>query len=180
MPDPTTQPSSDRTAQFLEMLNAHDRSLSLYVYGLVPRDSEAEDLLQQTKMLLWKHFDDFTLGTNFLAWARKTAFHQVLTYRRKKKRQHLPLEEETLEALGAAVSDLAEHGTARHEALRACVSRLPTEHQQLVRLRYFQEMEIADIAKKIDRTEAAVYRALSRVRMVLMECVKKQAEEYAR
>lgn len=179
MPDHTPQSSPDRTAQFLELLNANDRALSLYVYGLVPRDSEAEDLLQQTKMLLWKHFDDFTLGTNFLAWARKTAFHQVLTYRRKKKRQHLPLEEKTLEALGAAVSDLAENGTARHEALRACVSRLPTEHQQLVRLRYFQEMEIADIAKKVERTEAAVYRALSRVRMALMECVKKQAEEYA-
>lgn len=179
MPDHTPQSSPDHTAQFLELLNANDRALSLYVYGLVPRDSEAEDLLQQTKMLLWKHFDDFTLGTNFLAWARKTAFHQVLTYRRKKKRQHLPLEEKTLEALGAAVSDLAENGTARHEALRACVSRLPTEHQQLVRLRYFQEMEIADIAKKVERTEAAVYRALSRVRMALMECVKKQAEEYA-
>jgi RNA polymerase sigma-70 factor (ECF subfamily) len=48
-------PSFERTTQFLELLNAHDRALSLYVYGLVPRDSEAEDILQQTKMLLWKH-----------------------------------------------------------------------------------------------------------------------------
>jgi RNA polymerase sigma-70 factor (ECF subfamily) len=167
-------PSSDRTTQFLELLNANDRALSLYVYGLVPRDSEAEDLLQQTKMLLWKHFGDFTMGTNFLAWARKTAFHQVLTHRRKKKREPIPLEAEALEALGAAVSELAEQGTVRHEALRACVARLPAEHRQLIQLRYFQEMEIPDIARRIERTEGAVYRALSRVRLVLMECVQKQ------
>lgn len=169
----------DRATQFLELLNAHDRALSLYVYGLVPRDAEAEDILQQTKMLLWKHFDDFEPGTHFLAWARKTAFHQVLTHRRRKKREHLPLEEEVLESLGAAVAELAAEAPARHEALRTCVSRLPAEHRQLVQLRYFQELEIADIARQIDRTEGAVYRALSRVRMTLLECVQKQEQTLA-
>lgn len=177
--DPTTAPPIDRTTQFLELLNKHDRSLCLYVYGLVPRDSEAEDILQQTKMLLWKHFADFELGTNFLAWARKTAFHQVLTHRRKKKREHVPLEEEALEALGAAVADLADEGSARHDAVRLCLARLPAEHRQLIQLRYFQELEIPQIAKTIQRTEGAVYRALSRVRMTLMECVEKQMEAYS-
>ncbi len=177
MPEPAATPDPDRTTQFLELLNAHDRALSLYVYGLVPRDAEAEDILQQTKMLLWKHFDDFQPGTNFLAWARKTAFHQVLTHRRKKKREHVPLEEEALEALGAAVADLAAEAPARHEALRVCVARLPAEHKQLIQLRYFQELEIADIARQIQRTEGAVYRALSRVRMTLMECVQKQERQ---
>ncbi len=171
--------SPDRATQFLELLNAHDRALSLYVYGLVPRDAEAEDILQQTKMLLWKHFGDFEPGTNFLAWARKTAFHQVLTHRRRKKREHLPLEEEVLEALGAAVAELASEAPARHEALRMCVSRLPAEHRRLVQLRYFQELEIHDIARQIQRTEGAVYRALSRIRMTLMECVEKQEQTLA-
>ncbi len=178
MTDPQDS-SFDRTTQFLELLNAHDRALCLYVYGLVPRDSEAEDILQQTKMLLWKHFADFELGTNFLAWARKTAFQQVLTHRRKKKREHVPLEEEALEALGAAVAELSEQSTARHEAVRACVARLPAEHRQLIQLRYFQEMEIPHIAQKIERTEGAVYRALSRIRMTLMECVQKQTEAHS-
>lgn len=166
----------DRTTQFLELLTAHDRALGLYVHGLVPRDAAAEDILQQTKMLLWKHFDEFAAGTNFLAWARKIAFHQILTHRRKNKRAHLPLDEEALEALGAAVSELAQEASPRHEALRVCLGRLPNEHRQLVTLRYFDELDIAQIAAKVKRTEAAVYRALSRVRMTLMECVQKQME----
>lgn len=168
--------ADDKTTVFLELLTAHERSLSLYVHGLVPRDGEAEDILQQTKLLLWKHFDDFTLGTNFIAWARKTAFHQILTHRRHKKREHLPLDEDALEALGHAVSELADDGSPRQEALRACLSRLPTEHRQLVTLRYFEELEIDQIADRVSRTEAAVYRALSRVRLSLMQCVQKQME----
>lgn len=166
----------DPTTAFLELLTRHERSLALYVHGLVPRDEAAEDILQQTKMLLWKHFKDFEPGTNFLAWARKTAFHQILTHRRQKKRQHLPLDEVALEALGHAVSSLASEGSARQDALRACLARLPEEHRQLISLRYFDELEIAQIAERIRRTEMAVYRALSRIRMALMQCIEKKLE----
>jgi RNA polymerase sigma-70 factor (ECF subfamily) len=165
---------ADRTTDFLELLTANERSLSLYVHTLVPRDSAAEDILQQTKLLLWKHFDDFQIGTHFLAWARKTAFHQILTHRRHKKREHLPLDEVSLEALGAAVSELASEIPQRHEALRHCLAKLPTEHRQLVHLRYFDDLEIDQVAERVSRTEAAVYRALSRVRLSLMDCVQKQ------
>ena len=41
-------------------------------------------------------------------------------------------------------------------------------------LRYFEDLEIEQVAERVKRTEAAVYRALSRVRMSLMECVQKQ------
>ena len=169
-------PDTDRTQEFLELLTHHDRALGVYVYSMVQDAHDADDILQQTKMILWRCFDQFETGTHFLAWARKTAFHQVLTHRRKKKREPISLEEEVLEAVSEAVSQLAEEGSARHEAVRACVARLPAEHRQLVQLRYFQEMEIADIAREIQRTEAAVYRALSRVRMALMACVQKQTE----
>ncbi|HCN30003.1 MAG TPA: RNA polymerase subunit sigma [Verrucomicrobiales bacterium] len=169
----------DATTAFLELLTKHERPLSLYVHGLVPRDSAAEDILQQTKMLLWKHFKDFEPGTNFLAWARKTAFHQILTHRRQKKREHLPLDEVALEALGHAVSDLAVEGSARQDALRACMARLPVEHRRLISLRYFEEMEIGQIAGRIRRSEMAVYRALSRIRMTLMQCIEKQMEAHS-
>lgn len=170
---------TDRTTAFLELLTTHERALSIYVHSLVPRDSAAEDILQQTKMLLWKHFDDFQAGTNFLAWARKTAFHQILTHRRQKKREHLPLDEVALEALGMAVTQLAGDVSQRQEALRACLARLPKEHRQLVQLRYYEDLEVEQVAEKLRRTSGAVYRALSRVRMSLMECVERQIAQEA-
>ncbi|HYF36255.1 MAG TPA: sigma factor-like helix-turn-helix DNA-binding protein [Prosthecobacter sp.] len=56
---------------------------------------------------------------------------------------------------------------------------MPTEHRQLVHLRYFDDLEIDQVAERANRTEAAVYRALSRVRMKLMECVQQRMEAQA-
>ena len=167
-------PGHDRTQEFMELLTQHDRALGVYVYSLVRDGADADDILQQTKLILWRCFAQFEPGTNFLAWARKTAFHQVLTHRRQTKREHLPLSEETLEALHHEVERLGDMGDARRDALRACLAKLPAEHRQLVTLRYFEDLEIEQIADRIRSTVAAVYRALSRVRYALLGCVEKE------
>lgn len=165
---------SDRTTEFLTLLTQHDRALGVYVYSLVSPNADADDILQQTKMVMWRNFDQFEPGTNFLAWARKVAFNQILTYRRQRKRDHLPLSEETLEAIGHEVSRLSEQGDERREALRECLRKLPGEQRKLVLLRYYEDLDIDHIAARVSSTAGAVYRALSRVRFVLLECVEKQ------
>lgn len=164
--------SEDPSTDFLTLLTKHDRALSLYVYGLVPIHADADDILQQTKMIMWKNFAQFEPGTNFPAWARKIAFHQILGYRRRNKRVHLPLSEETLEQVGHEVARLSEHGQARREALESCLHKLPAEHRQIILLRYYENLEVDEIAQRINSTAGAVYRALSRLRHTLLECVE--------
>ena len=162
-PDPSTE--------FVTLLARHDRELSLYVYSLVLRQADADDILQQTKLILWKHFADFALGTNFIAWARKTAFHQILAYRRKSKRDPLPLSGEMLEYVSEKVAALTDHDQTRREALESCLHRLPADHRRLVLLRYQEELEVDEIAEKLSSTPGAIYRALSRLRIGLVDCV---------
>ncbi len=167
-------PEDDRTQEFLELLTHHDRVLGVYVYSLVPARHDADDILQQTKMILWRCFDQFETGTNFLAWARKTAFHQVLTHRRQKKREAAPLSDDILELLHDEVARLSESSDRRRDALHTCVAKLPAAHRQLVTLRYYEDMEIEGVAERIRSTAGAVYRALSRIRMSLLSCVEKE------
>ncbi|WP_009964548.1 sigma-70 family RNA polymerase sigma factor [Verrucomicrobium spinosum] len=169
--------SADRTTEFLTLLTQHDRALGVYVYSLVPLAADADDILQQTKMVMWRSFSQFELGTNFLAWARKVAFHQILTYRREKKKEHLPLEDDVLEAIGHEVEKLAtDGGDHRRDALQACLLKLPKEHRQLILLRYYEDLEVDQVASRIQSTPGAVYRALSRVRMALLDCVERQMQ----
>lgn len=168
--------SDDPNTDFLTLLAKHDRALSLYVYGLVPIHADADDILQQTKMVMWRSFSQFELGTNFIAWARKIAFHQILGYRRQSKRVHIPLSEEMLEQVGHEVARLSDQGQARREALESCLHTLPTEHRQIVLLRYYEELEVDQIAERVNSTTAAVYRALSRLRYTLLECVENRVK----
>ncbi len=162
---------SDDSTEFLQLLAAHDRALSLYIYGLIPHHADADDILQETKMIMWRCFSQFEIGTNFIAWARKIAFHQILSYRRKKKKAHLPLSDEMLDHVGERIAHITDHEQLRKNALQSCLNNLKNEHRKMMLLRYDDEMEIEDIAAEVHTTPAAVYRALSRLRLSLLDCI---------
>jgi RNA polymerase sigma-70 factor (ECF subfamily) len=166
----------DRTEAFLQLLNEHESSLNAYVHSLVREPSDAQDILQETRLVMWRQFSDFELGTNFRAWGRKIAFHQILSYRRKHKRT-TALSEEALELLANELTEHEAHYDKRSAALRKCVRRLSRPHRQIFLMRYSREMGIAEIAAAVDRTEGAVYRLLSRLRASLQTCVKQNASQ---
>lgn len=162
---------SDHSTEFLQLLATYDRALSLYVYGLIPHQADADDILQQTKMIMWRSFSQFQLGTNFIAWARKIAFHQILGHRRKKKKDHLPLSDEMLDLVGEEIAEITDSEYLRKQALQICLNHLKDEHRKMMLMRYEEEMEVDEIAAKTASTPGAVYRALSRLRLGLLDCI---------
>ena len=61
----------DQTEAFIRLLAEHERRLAVYVTSLVGRPQDAQDILQEGKLVMWRHFERFEQGTNFGAWARK-------------------------------------------------------------------------------------------------------------
>lgn len=163
---------SDRTEEFLQLLNEHEPALRAYVHSLVREPSDAEDILQEARLVMWRSFSQFESGTNFRAWAKKVAFHQILTFRRKSKRD-TALSEESLELLAHELTRNEKQLDIRAAALRKCVRQLSRPHRQIFLMRYSRDMGIDEIASAVDRTEGAVYRLLSRLRASLQECVNK-------
>ncbi|MEX2581356.1 MAG: sigma-70 family RNA polymerase sigma factor [Verrucomicrobiales bacterium] len=170
--DPDHSPES-----YLELLNAHGKSLAAYVYTLVVDRNDAEDILQACRLTMWKKFGDFEPGTNFLAWARKIALHQILNYRRSEKRNPVYSSDPAfIESVAEEIDRQSDSLAARSEALRFCLRRLPKNQRHTVLLRYYEDCGIAEIARQTNRTEGAVYRLLSRIRGALNECINRQLE----
>ncbi len=177
MTPPSPETDTDRTEAFLRLLSEHDRRLALYVTGLVACPQDAQDVLQEGKVIMWRQFHQFELGTNFSAWARKILFYQILAYRRRSKKNHPQLlGERVLELLNEeSESAMREQRWEKREvALRACLGELSAEHRRILELRYRDETSIEGISHRTDRTEGAVYRLLSRLRKNLYLCVEKQ------
>ena len=169
---PPTEPT-DPAEHYLVLLNGHERALAAYVHALVPERLDADDILQSCKLTMWKQFANYEPGTQFLAWARKIAFHQILNHRRGAKRKPLySAEPAFLEAVAAEIDRVSDSLADRSEALHDCLRKLPENQRRLVLLRYYEDHDIAAIAKETDRTEAAVYKLLSRLRAALNDCVK--------
>jgi RNA polymerase sigma-70 factor (ECF subfamily) len=159
------------TEAFIGQLGRSHRQLYLYVMSLVPNRSDAEDILQQTNLVLWREFERFQPGTNFTAWACSVAFNQVLAWRKRRQRDRLVFSEAFLQAVAEEASAEAERLEERSLQLAGCIDKLPPHHRELIRLRYREGNAVEAIAGRLNRTVDAVYRMLSRIRQSLQECV---------
>lgn len=161
----------DSAEEFVFLLARHERLLGAYVMTMVPHPADADDILQEAKVVMWRNFAKFELGTNFGAWARKIAFHQVLAFRKRKQRDRLDFSEEFLRAVSEEVEVRTDHLERREKVLHECIAKLPTDHREALHLRYHENLSLEDMATRLSRTIGALYRLLSRVRHVLHECV---------
>ncbi len=172
-----TPPSAeDHGEAFLRCLAGHERWLAAYVYSLVASAADADDILQECKVTMWKKFSTFVSGTNFRAWARTIALHQILNYRRSEQRRpYSALDREFIEAIAAEIDRRSDQLEQQADVLGACLRKLPAAHRAIVVARYYEESEIDEIAAKTERSPEAVYRLLSRIRKALSECVQRHA-----
>jgi RNA polymerase sigma-70 factor (ECF subfamily) len=170
---------TDRVDEFVRLLGQNQRRLFLYVLSLVPRWNDAEEIIQETNLVLWREFGQFQPGTNFAAWACKVAFHQVLAWRKRRQRDRLEFSPAFLEAVADEMTAAADVLDERAHALAGCIDRLPPGQRDLLRLRYTDGLAIEAIARQVDRTVEAVYRALSRIRQALHQCVSQRLAKEA-
>ena len=160
---------------FVRLLAEHERSIETYVHSLVRSAADAEDVLQECKLVLWKQFERYETGTNFLAWARKIALNLILNHRRKEqRRQTSSVDQDFIEAVAAEIDRQSDRFAQRSEFLRQCLQELPLAHKQTVTWRYYEGCEIDEIAAKTQRSEGATYRLLSRIRQVLNDCINRK------
>ncbi|QDT36612.1 ECF RNA polymerase sigma factor SigR [Stratiformator vulcanicus] len=165
--------ASPNAEQFIAELARHERSLGAYVHALINCSADAEDVLQQGKLVMWRSFDQFELGTNFQAWARKVLFHQILAYRKRTKRDSLVLSNELVAQAERAWEENADGLEDRTGALAECLAKLADDRREIIAMRYRRGLSVEEISEISGRTPAAVYKLLSRLRSQLAGCVER-------
>src|SRR2546430_12593207 len=73
--DPTNE--ADARKRLMVLMTRHQRQIFSYIYVLVPNRSDAEDLLQETSLVICEKFHEFREGTDFVAWACQIAYWRV-------------------------------------------------------------------------------------------------------
>lgn len=169
-----TNPDSERTEEFVKLLSQHQRRVGTYILTLVPNWADAEEILQETNVVLWREFDRFELGTNFAAWAYKIAFHQVLNFRKRKAREKLQFSDAFLELVAEETAENTDQLEARYQHMQDCIAQLSEKNRDLLTRRYHSGADMETLAGELKRSVGALYRALSRIRRSLQECMDRR------
>lgn len=167
----------DRHAEFLRLYTKYQHRILSYIFILVPNRTDAEDLLQDTAVLLWEKFDQFESGTDFVAWACRVAFLKVSNHRKRFTRSKLLFSDDLLAAVADRALEMAPQLDDRREALQECVKRLEDRDRRMVTARYEPGGGAKQAADASGRTIQATYKALYRIRKALFDCVTLRVAE---
>ncbi len=167
----------DRNKRLMLLMTQHQRRIFSYIYALVPDRHDAEDILQETSLVICEKFERFEAGTDFVAWACQIAYWEVRRARQKFARSKVVFDDEVLEAVARTADALSAETNLRHEALAHCLQKLHPRDRELVLTRYEPGSGVEHAALRSGRTLEAAYKALGRIRKLLFDCVTHRLAE---
>jgi RNA polymerase sigma-70 factor, ECF subfamily len=168
----------DRQKLFAELVACYQSQLYAYIFAVVKNRDDAEDLFQSVCLVLWRKFELFQPGSSFFSWARQTAKLMMCNFLRHKRNLSTSASEELLDALAETVSKVQGDGVELHvAALRRCREKLLATDEELLQLRYVEDLGIREIADRLRRLQPSVCRSLNRIRRMLLECIQREAAQ---
>lgn len=157
---------------FSSLLLQNRSRLFGYIYSMLHNWADAEDVYQQTTVLLWEKFDEFETGSDFARWALKVAYFNVKNFQRVQGSRQRYFQGAVMEKL---IDSFEETGNSPAEdrllALIACIKKLSAKKRAILNQRYFEDLPVKELAESVGLQEGAMHTALSRIRKALFQCV---------
>lgn len=146
-----------------------------YVYYRVGNHHDAEDLTSRVFYRALIHIRDYAdRGVPFSAWLYRIAHNLVANWHRDHaRRQDVALEDVTLVGELREMPELATETNEERRWLLNAIRRLPEERQELLILKFVEQLSNAEVGLVMGRTEGAIkslyHRTLLSLRDELMQ-----------
>jgi RNA polymerase sigma-70 factor, ECF subfamily len=172
MPGPHVSP--DTVEAFVRLLTTNERRIFGYILTLAPNVADAEDIWQETSVVLWQKFADYQPGTDFTAWAFRTAYNTVRTFRAKQRRCRVRFDDQLLAEVSDQIAVMQKELDFAQVILRQCAEELRPADRDLLRRRYETKMTIKSLAAAVGRPVEGLYKAMRRIHDALYDCVQRR------
>lgn len=170
------------TTSFMEELyQRHRLTILTYILQHISSKEDAEDMLLEVFIAALESPIIVTLDQRQqLAWLRRVALNKTIDYhRRSARRPAIPIEQAE-ETLYEEEYHSPEQAVLRQEEitlLRASLTSLPELQQELIRLRFANDLRCSEIATHLNKSEGAVRTLLSRTLNGLRGIYEKSRKE---
>ena len=162
--------------EFSQLLTQSQRRIYAFILTLIPNRAEAEDILQETNLVLCRKAGEYDPNKHFLAWAFKIARFQTLAHLKTRSRSPLVFQEDLMEKLSDDAENL-EGFSSLQRSLALCLEKLTKRNRELIRIRYEKGLSVEEAAKKLGKPKGTVSMALYRLRTALWRCVERTSNE---
>ena len=165
------------TDEFVELMSSFQGRLYGLILSLVGDADAANDILQETNLILWSKAHEFELGTSFKSWSFRVASFQVMAWRQKQMRDPLVFNNELTSLMIQEQGEREEDYESKKTRLEQCIAKLPKRQQDLIKQRYGLGNSIVKIAESLKSNANSIRQVLFRARTNLIQCVKSLPEQ---
>ena len=136
-----------------QLYDTHVEKIYRYIFFRVADVQTAEDLTSGVFLKAWESIGRYRPGAPFLAWLYTIARNTVIDHYRTHKPQ-VRLESVVIRQDSGLEERLERHGDAAE--LRLAMQHLTDEQQEVLRLRFIEELDTEEIASRMDKTPGAI------------------------
>ncbi len=159
-------------AVFQELWLQAEPQVRRYVFFLLPRQADAEDVMQEVSIQLWRKLDEFDPEQPFVPWAIRFAYLEILKSRQRQARERVLFSEELVAQLNATIAEESPLLEVRRRALDSCLSKLSDGDRALLLDRYGQHGAVQQHAVRAGLDVRRLYYIVEKLRGRLLGCIE--------
>jgi RNA polymerase sigma-70 factor, ECF subfamily len=163
--------------QFAEQFVLNQDRIYGYITTLLPNRHDAEDVFQQTSLVLWKKWEEFDFCSDFLHWACGIAHNEVRNFLKGRGRDRLVFNDEMMSDLADVRIKMQANSSTHRDALIECMKRLTFTWRELLSRCYSGKESMPAVAKQFHMTPNALYLRLRKIRRDLLACIHKTLDD---
>lgn len=150
--DPKTQNKA-----FQKLLSDYQRPLYSHIRNIVLNHDDADDVLQNTFIKVFRHLQNFKGDSKLFSWMYRIATNEAITFiNLKAKRNGTTSESFQTTIVNNLKADSYFDGEAIQLKLQKAIAILPQKQQLVFKMKYFEEIKYEDMSEILGTSVGAL------------------------
>lgn len=164
----------DKDKAFKELLDLYQERLYWHIRKLVITHENADDVLQNTFLRIYKSLPNFKQKSSLNTWMYRIAYNECMRFLEDDKRKsHYSIDDVSNTYLNTLVSDSFFEGNEVQLKLQRVLSALPEKERHIFQMKYYDDLKFHEMAAilgiKENTLKTSYYKTVKHIQKNILE-----------
>ena len=162
-----------RNAGFNLLLQKYQQKIYWHIRRLVIDHDDADDLVQETFVKVWKNLQNFRADSQLYTWIYRIATNESITFLNKKKnKNNISIDDVDTDLSETLASSTYFDGDKIQRKLQNAILTLPEKQRIIFNMKYFDDMKYEEISEvlgtSVGALKASFHIAVKKIETILL------------
>lgn len=151
------QDEKTRNEAFNLLLKKYQQKLYWHIRRMVIDHDDADDLIQDTFVKVWKNLPGFRSDAQLYTWMYRIATNECITFLNKKKQKNnIPLDDVAYELADTLADSNYFNGDQAQMKLQQAILTLPEKQRLVFNMKYYEDMKYEEMSEVLGTSVGAL------------------------